>query len=66
MRFLISILAFVAALSSSCAAIYDERAIFSTKNGNITKNSGICETTNGVNQYSGYLNVGEGMQVWFW
>ena len=24
----------------------------------IVKNSGICETTPGVNQYSGYLNVG--------
>ncbi|KAI1642073.1 putative carboxypeptidase S1 [Daldinia loculata] len=30
------------------------------------KNSGICETTPGVNQYSGYLSVGEGMNMWFW
>lgn len=29
-------------------------------------NSGICETTPGVNQYSGYLTVGEGMNMWFW
>lgn len=30
------------------------------------KNSGICETTPGVNQYSGYLSVGTGMNMWFW
>ncbi|KAI0881425.1 putative carboxypeptidase S1 [Annulohypoxylon maeteangense] len=30
------------------------------------KNSGICETTPGVNQYSGYLTVGENMNMWFW
>ncbi|KAK7530742.1 putative carboxypeptidase S1 [Phyllosticta citribraziliensis] len=29
-------------------------------------NSGICETTPGVNQYSGYLSVGENMNMWFW
>ncbi|KAJ9194454.1 hypothetical protein DTO164E3_7339 [Paecilomyces variotii] len=30
------------------------------------KNSGICGTTPGVNQYSGYLSVGTGMDMWFW
>ncbi|KAK8064528.1 carboxypeptidase S1 [Apiospora phragmitis] len=30
------------------------------------KNSGICETTPGVNQYSGYLEVGKNMSMWFW
>ncbi|KAF2087953.1 putative carboxypeptidase S1 [Saccharata proteae CBS 121410] len=30
------------------------------------KNSGICETTEGVNQYSGYLSVGDNMNMWFW
>ena len=30
------------------------------------KNSGICETTPGVNQYSGYLSVGTDMNMWFW
>ncbi|KAL1845824.1 hypothetical protein Plec18170_009530 [Paecilomyces lecythidis] len=30
------------------------------------KNSGICETTPGVNQYSGYLSVGIDMNMWFW
>ncbi|TVY39421.1 Carboxypeptidase [Lachnellula occidentalis] len=30
------------------------------------KNSGICETTPGVNQYSGYFSVGKNMSMWFW
>ncbi|KAB8078124.1 Alpha/Beta hydrolase protein [Aspergillus leporis] len=29
-------------------------------------NSGICETTKGVNQYSGYLDVGNDMHMFFW
>ncbi|RDW89147.1 hypothetical protein BP6252_01179 [Coleophoma cylindrospora] len=29
-------------------------------------NSGICETTAGVNQYSGYFSVGTNMNMWFW
>ncbi|KAM0339671.1 hypothetical protein ACHAPU_010854 [Fusarium lateritium] len=29
-------------------------------------NSGICETTPGVNQYSGYLNYGTNQSMWFW
>lgn len=29
-------------------------------------NSGICETTPGVNQYSGYLSVGKNQSMWFW
>lgn len=29
-------------------------------------NSGICETTPGVNQYSGYLSVGPNENMWFW
>ena len=29
-------------------------------------NSGICETTPGVNQYSGYISVGSNMNMWFW
>lgn len=28
--------------------------------------SGICETTEGVTQYSGYLDVGTDMHMWFW
>ncbi|KAH9178171.1 carboxypeptidase-like protein S1 [Lactarius sanguifluus] len=29
-------------------------------------NSGVCETTPGVNQFSGYLSVGTNMNMWFW
>ncbi|KAF8269045.1 putative carboxypeptidase S1 [Lactarius quietus] len=29
-------------------------------------NSSVCETTPGVNQYSGYLSVGTDMNMWFW
>lgn len=29
-------------------------------------NSGICETTPGVDQYSGYLSVGNNMNMFFW
>ncbi|RFN46342.1 carboxypeptidase d [Fusarium flagelliforme] len=29
-------------------------------------NSGICETTPGVDQHSGYLNVGKNHSMWFW
>lgn len=29
-------------------------------------NSGVCETTPGVNQYSGYLTPEPGMNMWFW
>ncbi|KAH6677728.1 carboxypeptidase-like protein S1 [Halenospora varia] len=29
-------------------------------------NSGICETTPGVNQYSGYISVGSNQNMWFW
>lgn len=30
------------------------------------ENSGICEMTPGVKQYSGYLSVGEDQDMWFW
>ncbi|KAF2012406.1 putative carboxypeptidase S1 [Aaosphaeria arxii CBS 175.79] len=29
-------------------------------------NSGICETTPGVNQHSGYISVGKDIKMWFW
>ena len=29
-------------------------------------NSGVCETTSGVTQHSGYISVGENMNMWFW
>ena len=28
--------------------------------------SGVCETTPGVHQYSGYATVGPDMHMWFW
>ena len=30
------------------------------------EDSGICEMTPGVRQYSGYLSVGESQDMWFW
>ncbi|KAH6893355.1 Alpha/Beta hydrolase protein [Thelonectria olida] len=30
------------------------------------ENSGVCETTPGVNQYSGYISLGTNMSMWFW
>ncbi|EIN14710.1 alpha/beta-hydrolase [Punctularia strigosozonata HHB-11173 SS5] len=30
------------------------------------KDSGICETTPGVSQISGYLDIGANMSMWFW
>ena len=29
-------------------------------------NSGVCETTPGVNQYSGYFSIGNNQNMWFW
>ena len=29
-------------------------------------NSGICETTPGVNQYSGYISLDPDQHAWFW
>ncbi|KAI0767725.1 alpha/beta-hydrolase [Fomes fomentarius] len=30
------------------------------------RNSGVCETTPGVNQLSGYIDIGTNMSMWFW
>ncbi|KAF9262605.1 alpha/beta-hydrolase [Marasmius fiardii PR-910] len=30
------------------------------------KNSGVCETTPGVEQLSGYIDIGTNMSTWFW
>ncbi|KAF9238093.1 Alpha/Beta hydrolase protein [Melanogaster broomeanus] len=30
------------------------------------QNSGICETTPNVTQYSGYIDIGTNMSMWFW
>ncbi|KAI1077614.1 putative carboxypeptidase S1 [Whalleya microplaca] len=44
--------------------VFEHRATGSKMS--FVKNSGICETTPGVNQYSGYLSVGANMNMWFW
>lgn len=38
------------------------------ENVNLTyvENSGVCETTSGVQQISGYITVGSNMNMWFW
>ncbi|CAG8957316.1 hypothetical protein HYFRA_00010739 [Hymenoscyphus fraxineus] len=47
-----------------------ERTIFEHEASGATidfvTNSGICETTPGVNQYSGYVSVGSNQNMWFW
>ena len=45
-------------------AVFEHAATNSTMH--FVKNSGICETTPGVTQYSGYLSVGTDMNMWFW
>ncbi|KAM0205557.1 hypothetical protein ACHAQI_009117 [Fusarium lateritium] len=42
-----------------------EHAATGTKT-KIVSNSGICETTPGVNQHSGYFSVGTNMNMFFW
>ena len=32
----------------------------------VVNNSGICETTPGVNQHSGYLSTSADEHMWFW
>ncbi|KAI9457975.1 carboxypeptidase-like protein S1 [Lactarius psammicola] len=44
--------------------IFDHAATGATLS--FVTNSGVCETTPGVNQYSGYLSVGNNMSMWFW
>ena len=58
----------------------DRRSIFERDGTNVTvfehaasgavmefvTNSGVCETTPGVNQYSGYLSIGSNQNMWFW
>ncbi|TVY16076.1 Carboxypeptidase S1 [Lachnellula arida] len=44
--------------------VFDHEATNTTMD--FVTNSGICETTAGVNQYSGYLTTGTGEHMWFW
>lgn len=44
--------------------VFEHRATNSSIS--FVENSGICETTPGVNTYSGYLSVGTNMSMFFW
>ncbi|KAF8269049.1 carboxypeptidase-like protein S1 [Lactarius quietus] len=44
--------------------VFDHAATGATLS--FVNNSGVCETTPDVNQYSGYLSVGTNMSMWFW
>lgn len=74
-------LSLLLACAANAAPKYQNRRSVSEKNGilydvfehgatggkvEFVKNSGICETTPGVNQYSGYFSVGDNMNMWFW
>jgi hypothetical protein len=46
---------------------YDHFDHFDTDSSlDLVANSGVCETTQNVKQYSGYLSVGPNMNMWFW
>lgn len=82
MRFFSSLLASATVLASlSFAAPLKDKRSFVERDGvkytvfehaatgaklEFVTNSGICETSPGVNQYSGYLSVGTNMNMWFW
>ncbi|KAI9447571.1 carboxypeptidase S1 [Lactarius indigo] len=76
-----TVLAFASATFAIASPDLVDRHSFQVKNGinhtvfehaatgatlSFVTNSGICETTPGVNQYSGYLSVGKNMSMWFW
>ncbi|KAI0672035.1 alpha/beta-hydrolase [Trametes maxima] len=53
------------------AALQPSRGEFASERIRDTKlrfvrNSGVCETTPGVEQLSGYIDVGKNMSMWFW
>jgi len=54
-----------------CSAAPSNSGVFNSKLFPDTKiryvrNSGVCETTPGVGQVSGYIDVGTNMSMWFW
>ena len=75
---LLSSCAFASPMPSEDAARKDKRSFVERDGTNFTvfehaatgakiefvTNSGICETTKGVNQYSGYLSVGTNMNMY--
>lgn len=58
----------IAALLATTSAAFGSPTSVQQYMGNTSfvKNSGICETTPGVNQYSGYFSVAEDVNIWFW
>ncbi|KAF2110742.1 carboxypeptidase S1, CPD-S1 [Lophiotrema nucula] len=63
----LDLLTLVTVLSVACTtASVPNQKIISGSNICYVSNSGICETTPNVTQYSGYATVGEDMHMWFW
>ncbi|KAL5511019.1 hypothetical protein ACEPAG_3738 [Sanghuangporus baumii] len=52
-------------LTSSVHTVFESRQQNDTKLCFI-RNSGVCETTPGVGQISGYIDIGPNMSMWFW
>ena len=78
LRCLGAAVALIAAVVTAAPSVAHDRRSFAMENGvnytvfehaatgaklKFVKNSGICETTAGVNQYSGYLTVGTNMNM---
>ncbi|KAJ7178167.1 alpha/beta-hydrolase [Mycena filopes] len=60
-----------AALLTHAGSPPPKRTVFSSQiQDNVSlrfvNNSGICETTPGVHQMSGYVDIGTNMSIWFW
>jgi hypothetical protein len=80
-RAMLGIVLRLSVLSSLAAGARPDRAYLTKRDGieynvfehgatgsklEFVKNSGVCETTEGVNSYSGYLTVGPNMNMFFW
>ncbi|KAJ7448277.1 hypothetical protein B0H11DRAFT_347039 [Mycena galericulata] len=65
-----AVLAFGAFVLSSATPVALRQTFSSRIQDGVTlrfvNNSGICETTPGVHQMSGYVDIGTGMSMWFW
>ncbi|EGO26845.1 hypothetical protein SERLADRAFT_360894 [Serpula lacrymans var. lacrymans S7.9] len=74
LRSVLAGLAVLAGSSATRAFLTDSRSphievrsqIYNDTGLRYVKNSGICETTPGVEQLSGYIDVGTNMSMWFW
>ncbi|KAL5478228.1 hypothetical protein ACEPAI_2412 [Sanghuangporus weigelae] len=52
-------------LTSSVHTVFESRQQNDTKL-RFVRDSGVCETTPGVGQISGYIDIGPNMSMWFW